>query len=67
MSPNSAMPSFNFTEEQARALTFYKLLLTNEQMGAYSASYRRRRPEAGSGLGGDGNPAFDRLVGRAVG
>jgi mono/diheme cytochrome c family protein len=38
VSPNSAMPSFNFTKEQARALTFYMLSLTNEQMGAYYAS-----------------------------
>jgi mono/diheme cytochrome c family protein len=38
VSPNSPMPNFNFTQEQARALTFYMLSLTNEQMGAYYAS-----------------------------
>jgi cbb3-type cytochrome oxidase cytochrome c subunit len=40
VSPNSAMPNFNFTREQARALTFYMLSLTTEQMGAYYASVR---------------------------
>jgi mono/diheme cytochrome c family protein len=38
VSPNSPMPNFHFTKEQARALTFYMLSLTNEQMGAYYAS-----------------------------
>ncbi len=38
VSPNSAMPNFSFTKEQARALTFYMLSLTNEQMGAYYVS-----------------------------
>ncbi|MDE3165924.1 MAG: c-type cytochrome [Acidobacteriota bacterium] len=40
VSPNSAMPNFNFTREQARALSYYMLSLTNEQMGAYYASER---------------------------
>jgi len=40
VSPNSAMPNFNFTPRQARSLTFYMLSLTNEQMGAYYASVR---------------------------
>lgn len=39
-SPNSPMPNFHFTREQARALTFYMLSLTNEQMGAYYSSVR---------------------------
>ena len=38
VSPNSAMPDFKFTREQARALTYYMLSLTSEQMGAYYAS-----------------------------
>jgi mono/diheme cytochrome c family protein len=38
VSPNSPMPNFHFTGEQARALTFYMLSLTSEQMGAYYAS-----------------------------
>ncbi|MFN7995740.1 MAG: c-type cytochrome [Bryobacteraceae bacterium] len=40
VSPSSAMPNFHFTREQARALTFYMLSLTNEQMGAYYSSVR---------------------------
>ena len=40
VSPNSPMPNFQFTREQARALTFYMLSLTNEQMGAYYSSVR---------------------------
>ena len=40
VSPNSAMPNFNFDRHQARALTFYMLSLTTEQMGAYYASVR---------------------------
>jgi mono/diheme cytochrome c family protein len=38
VSPNSAMPNFKFDKAQARALTFYMLSLTNQQMGAYYAS-----------------------------
>lgn len=38
VSPNSPMPNFHFAREQARALTFYMLSLTSEQMGAYYAS-----------------------------
>ena len=34
------MPNFHFTREQARALTFYMLSLTSEQMGAYYSSVR---------------------------
>ena len=34
------MPNFHFTRGQARALTFYMLSLTNEQMGAYYSSVR---------------------------
>ncbi|HEU5457965.1 MAG TPA: c-type cytochrome [Terracidiphilus sp.] len=37
-SPESAMPNFHFTHEQARALTYYMLSLTNADMGAYYAS-----------------------------
>ncbi len=40
VSPNSPMPNYHFTQEQGRALTFYMLSLTNEQMGAYYASVR---------------------------
>ncbi|HZT28477.1 MAG TPA: c-type cytochrome [Bryobacteraceae bacterium] len=40
VSPNSPMPNFHFTREQAHALTFYMLSLTNEQMGAYYSSVR---------------------------
>ncbi len=40
VSPNSARPNFGFTREQARALTFYMLSLTSEQMGAYYSSVR---------------------------
>jgi mono/diheme cytochrome c family protein len=35
VSPNSAMPNFHFTKEQARDLTFYMLSLTGEQLGSY--------------------------------
>ncbi len=38
VSPNSPMPNFHFTKEQARALTFYMLSLTNEHMATYYAS-----------------------------
>jgi mono/diheme cytochrome c family protein len=34
------MPNFHFTREQARALTFYMLALTNEQMATYYSSVR---------------------------
>ena len=34
------MPNFHFTREQARALTFYMLSLTNEQMATYYSSVR---------------------------
>jgi mono/diheme cytochrome c family protein len=40
VSRGSAMPNFHFTKEQARALTFYMLSLTNEQMGTYYSSVR---------------------------
>lgn len=40
VSPGTAMPNFNFTREQARALTFYMLSLTNEQMATYYSSVR---------------------------
>lgn len=40
LSPSSPMPNFHFTNEQARALTFYMLSLTSEQMGAYYSSVR---------------------------
>jgi len=38
VSPGSAMPNFHFTREQARALTYYMLSLTSQEMGAYYAS-----------------------------
>ncbi|MBZ5584841.1 MAG: c-type cytochrome [Acidobacteriia bacterium] len=40
VSPNSAMPNLHFTKEQARALTFYMLSLTSEQMATYYSSVR---------------------------
>jgi mono/diheme cytochrome c family protein len=40
VSSGSAMPNFHFTREQARALTYYMLSLTNEDMGSYYASVR---------------------------
>jgi mono/diheme cytochrome c family protein len=40
VSSNSAMPNFKFTKDQALALTYYMLALTNEQMGSYYASVR---------------------------
>ncbi len=40
VSPHSPMPNFHFTKEQARALTFYMLSLTNEQMATYYSSVR---------------------------
>lgn len=38
VSPGSAMPNFHFTREQARALTYYMLSLSSQEMGAYYAS-----------------------------
>jgi mono/diheme cytochrome c family protein len=42
IAPNavSPMPNFHFTSEQARALTYYMLSLTNEEMGTYYSSVR---------------------------
>ena len=40
LSPSSPMPNFHFTSEQARALTFYMLSLTSEQMGGFYSSVR---------------------------
>ena len=40
VSQSSPMPNFHFTKEQARALTFYMLSLTSEQMGTYYSSVR---------------------------
>jgi mono/diheme cytochrome c family protein len=40
VSPHSPMPNFHFTKEQARALTFYMLSLTSEEMGTYYSSVR---------------------------
>jgi mono/diheme cytochrome c family protein len=40
VSPHSPMPNFHFTRQQARALTFYMLSLTNEQMASYYSSVR---------------------------
>jgi mono/diheme cytochrome c family protein len=40
VSAGSAMPDFHFTKEQARALTYYMLSLTNEEMGSYYSSVR---------------------------
>ena len=48
VSRNSPMPNFHFTKEQARALTFYMLSLTNEQMGTYYSSVNLI-PSAGYG------------------
>jgi mono/diheme cytochrome c family protein len=42
------MPNFHFTKQQARALTFYMLSLTSEQMGTYYSSVRLI-PSAGYG------------------
>ena len=38
VSPGSAMPNFHFTQEQARALTYFMLSLTNQDMGSYYSS-----------------------------
>jgi len=40
VSTGSAMPNFHFTNEQALALTYYMLSLTNEEMGTYYSSVR---------------------------
>jgi mono/diheme cytochrome c family protein len=40
VSAGSAMPNFHFTNEQARALTYYMLSLTSEEMGTYYSSVR---------------------------
>ena len=40
VSAGSAMPNFHFTREQARALTYFMLSLTNEEMGSYFSSVR---------------------------
>ena len=40
VSEGSAMPNFHFTREQALALTYYMLSLTNANMGSYYASVR---------------------------
>lgn len=48
VSTGSAMPNFHFTKEQARALTYYMLSLTNEDMGSYYSSVRLI-PSAGYG------------------
>jgi mono/diheme cytochrome c family protein len=40
VSAGSAMPNFHFTKEQARALTYYMLSLTSEEMGSYFSSVR---------------------------
>lgn len=40
VSAGSAMPNFHFTKEQARALTYYMLSLTGEEMGTYYSSLR---------------------------
>ena len=41
------MPNFHFTREQARALTYYMLSLTSEQMGAYYERAPDPRPSYG--------------------
>jgi mono/diheme cytochrome c family protein len=38
VSAGSPMPNFHFTSEQARALTYYMLSLTSEEMGTYYSS-----------------------------
>jgi mono/diheme cytochrome c family protein len=40
VSAGSAMPNFHFTKEQARALTYYMLSLSSEEMGSYYSSVR---------------------------
>jgi mono/diheme cytochrome c family protein len=48
VSPHSPMPNFHFTRDQARALTFYMLSLTNGEMASYYSSVRLI-PSAGYG------------------
>jgi mono/diheme cytochrome c family protein len=56
VSAGSSMPNFHFTKEQARALTYYMLSLTNEEMGTYYASVRSiPGPEYGRQLFADKN------------
>jgi len=38
VSPGSAMPNFHFTQEQARALSYFMLSLTSQDMGSYYSS-----------------------------
>jgi mono/diheme cytochrome c family protein len=40
VSTGSAMPNFHFSKDQARALTYYMLSLTSEDMGSYYSSVR---------------------------
>jgi mono/diheme cytochrome c family protein len=40
VSTGSVMPNYHFTQEQARALTYYMLSLTNQEMGSYYSSLR---------------------------
>jgi len=40
VSSGSAMPNFHFSRAQARALTYYMLSLTSEEMGSYYSSVR---------------------------
>jgi mono/diheme cytochrome c family protein len=40
VSAGSVMPDFHFTKQQARALTYYMLSLTNQDMGSYYSSVR---------------------------
>jgi mono/diheme cytochrome c family protein len=40
VSTGSAMPNFHFTRDQARALTYYMLSFTSEEMGSYYSSVR---------------------------
>lgn len=40
VSAGSAMPNFQFTRQQARALTYYMLSLTSADMGSYYSSVR---------------------------
>lgn len=40
VSTGSAMPNYHFTKDQAKALTYYMLSLTNDEMGTYYASVR---------------------------
>ena len=40
VSSGSAMPNFHFTRDQAKALTYYMLSLTSEDMGSYYSTVR---------------------------